>query len=58
MQLWNLTPLLKSANIKGFMKGTILFRMAMEVHGALEHGALEHDMDCFIRECASLFRNR
>jgi len=27
--------------------------MAMEMHGALRH-----DMDCFIKECAYLFRHR
>jgi hypothetical protein len=48
MQLWNLVPLLKFANIKGFIRGTILFPMAMEVH----------DMDHFIKEFACFFHDR
>jgi hypothetical protein len=46
-------PLLRSASIEGFMRGTIFILMVMEVHGAPGH-----DMDHFIRECVRLFYDR
>jgi len=38
---------------KGLHEGHHFILMAMKVHGALEH-----DMDHFIKECVSLFHNR
>jgi hypothetical protein len=51
--LRNLTPLLRSINIKGFHEVHHFIPMAMEVHGAFGR-----DMDHFIREYACLFHNR
>ncbi len=53
VQLQNLGPLLRSANIESFSKGTIFILMAKEVHGAPGH-----DMDCFIKECIHIFHNK
>jgi hypothetical protein len=53
MELRNLTPLLRSANIGGLHKGHHFIPMAIEVHGEPEH-----DMDHFIWEYAHLFHNR
>jgi len=38
---------------KGLHEGHHFILMAMEVHGALRH-----DMDCFIKKCAYLFHHK
>jgi hypothetical protein len=53
VQLQDLAPLLKSANIKRLHEGHHFISMAMEVHMTPEC-----DMDRFIKECAHLFHDR
>jgi hypothetical protein len=48
-----LSTIAKIRKYKGLHEGNHFILMAMEVHGASEH-----DMDHFIRECARLFHNR
>ncbi len=45
--------IIKIHKYRGFHEGHHFIPMAMEVHGAPEH-----DMDCFIRECSNLFHHR
>jgi hypothetical protein len=48
-----LSAIAKIRKYRGFHEGHHFIQMAMEVHGALER-----DMDHFIKECAHLFHNR
>jgi len=48
-----LNTITKICKYKGIHEGHQFILMAMEVHGALRH-----DMDCFIRECVYLFHDR
>jgi hypothetical protein len=48
-----LNAIVKICKYKGFHEGHHFIPMAMEVHDAFEH-----DIHCFIRECAHLFHDR